>query len=185
MMIMTIFEWKGVIRLTFDIDIRFLKVKKGKWSEFCHESIFEGYIAHLLIQNVLNLTTRSRRRRRRTTRTGRRRRTTTTRRTTTLRRRRRRPEGQKGGPKGPKEARRAKGGLKGLRQEVGARRAPELLVVKNVNILNFLKIVNTVSETPGFLRSQNILRSKNFLRCQHCQGAVKRHNAKRQNFKKE
>ena len=58
---------------------------------------------------------RRRRRRRRTTTTGRRRRTTTTRRTTTLRRRRR-PEGPKGGPKGH-------------RLEVGARRAPKLLVL--------------------------------------------------------
>ena len=79
------------------------------------------------IENVLNLTTTRRRRRRRTTTTGRRRRTTTTRRTTTLRRRRR-PKGPKGGPKGPKEARRAKGGPKGLILEVGARRAHELLV---------------------------------------------------------
>ena len=94
------------------------------------------------------------------------------------------PEGSKGGLKGPKEAWRAKEGPKGLRQEVGAWRAPELLVVNNVNILNILKIVNTVSETPGFLRSHNILRSKNFLRCQHCQGAVKRHNAKKTKFQK-
>ena len=33
-----------------------------------------------------------------------------------------------GGPKGQKEAQRAKGGPKGLRLEVGARRAPKLLV---------------------------------------------------------
>ena len=59
------------------------------------------------MHNVLNLTTKRKRRRR----------TTTTRRTTTLRRRRR-PEGPKGGPKG-------------LILEVGAQRAPELLVVDN------------------------------------------------------
>ena len=39
------------------------------------------------------------------------------------------PEGPKGGPKGPNEAQRVKGGPKGLRLEVGARRAPELLVL--------------------------------------------------------
>ena len=77
------------------------------------------------MHNVLNLTRRGRRRR--TTTTGRRRRTTTTRRTTTLRRRRR-PEGLKRRPEGPKEARRATGGPKGLRLEGWARRAPKLLV---------------------------------------------------------
>ena len=61
------------------------------------------------IKIVLNLTTTRRRR------------TTTTRRTTTLRRRRRRrPEEPKGGPKGPKEARRATGDPKGLRLEVSS-----------------------------------------------------------------
>ena len=64
---------------------------------------------------------RRRRRRRRTTTTGRWRRTTTTRRTATLRRRRR-PEGPKGGPKG-------------LRLEVGAQRAPELLVCEYCHFL--------------------------------------------------
>ena len=41
-MIITIFEWKSGIRLTFDPDVGFWKLKKGKSSEFCWESIFEG-----------------------------------------------------------------------------------------------------------------------------------------------
>ena len=41
-MIMTIFEWKSGIRLTFDPDVGFWKLKKGKSSEFRWESIFEG-----------------------------------------------------------------------------------------------------------------------------------------------
>ena len=41
-MIMTIFEWKSGIRLTFDPDVGFWKLKKGKSSEFRQESIFEG-----------------------------------------------------------------------------------------------------------------------------------------------
>ena len=43
-------------------------------------------------------------------------------------------EGPKGGPKAQKEARRAKGGPKGLRLEVGAWRAPELLVELKCNL---------------------------------------------------
>ena len=41
-MIITIFEWKSGIRLTFDPDVGFWKLKKGKSSEFRWESIFEG-----------------------------------------------------------------------------------------------------------------------------------------------
>ena len=41
-MIITIFEWKSGIRLTFDPDVGFWKLKKGKSSEFGWESIFEG-----------------------------------------------------------------------------------------------------------------------------------------------
>ena len=53
-MIMTIFEWKSGIRLTFDPDVGFWKLKKGKSSEFRWESIFEGKKIQKIQKNSKN-----------------------------------------------------------------------------------------------------------------------------------